>query len=248
MGARETEPKRRRTLELVVSRQTDPDFLAQLAEIPDTPVKPGDSVLRPPRLPDAPGRSQVMGRRLTALAASLGWLGVHLAVYGVRTDLHDLPLPYLLAQIALPVMIATGGLFVALGGGKLGLGPKLGLASALAVLGPTSFCVLGLGAPPPHAPSPGDSGLVSSVLCFDLTVAWIALPLLGAAIVLRGAFAAGSRSRSALVGAAIGLFAGATMNLHCPNVAPVHMLFGHGLSVLLAALLGAFALSQRTRA
>ena len=86
------------------------------------------------------------------------------------------------------------------------------------------------------------------LVCFDLTVVWAAVPLLAAAVVLRGAFAAGARWRSALLGGAVGLFAGATMNLHCPNVAPAHVVIGHGLAVLLAALLGAFALTHRTRA
>lgn len=69
-----------------------------------------------------------------------------------------------------------------------------------------------------------------------------------AQITLVGAFAAGARWRSALVGAGIGLFAGATMNLHCPNVAPAHLLLGHSLPVVVAALLGALVLALRARA
>jgi hypothetical protein len=169
-----------------------------------------------------------------------------LAVYGIRTDLTGLPLTYVAAQIALPVLLATGSLVVALGSGKLGLGLKIGLVSTLAILGPVSFCVIALGAPIPRVAEPGT--LIDTVLCFDITVAWVAVPLLCAAITLRGAFAAGARWRSALVGAGIGLFAGATMNLHCPNVAPAHMLLGHGLAVVVAAVLGALALVLRARA
>jgi hypothetical protein len=44
------------------------------------------------------------------------------------------------------------------------------------------------------------------------------------------------------------LFAGATMNLHCPNVAPAHVLLGHGLPVIVAALLGGFVLVLRAKA
>jgi hypothetical protein len=232
-----------------VSSQPDPDFLTQLADIPD-PLKQEASapLVDPPSLPEAPVRAQVQSRRLTVLVASVAWLGMHLAVYGIRTDLRSLPPAYLLAQIVLPAMLSVSSLLVAMGPGRLGLGPKIGIASALAVLGPLSFCLIGVGAPTPRPPTDDEGGLVGSLLCFDLTVAWVAVPLFGAAIALRGAFAAGSRWRSALVGAAIGLFSGATMNLHCPNVAPVHVLVGHGFSVLLAALIGAFALVQRTRA
>jgi len=52
--------------------------------------------------------------------------------------------------------------------------------------------MIALEAPVPHAPEPGT--LVDTVLCFDITVAWVAVPLLCAAVTLRGAFAAGRRS------------------------------------------------------
>jgi hypothetical protein len=230
-----------------VSSPTDPEFTALLGEIPDPAVPASHSVaLRLPSSPSSPTHQLVRSRRLAALLGGLSWLGAHLAVYGLRTDLGGLPITYLAAQIALPILLATGSLVVALGSGKLGLGLKIGLVSTLAVLGPASFCVIALGAPVPRVPEAGT--LLDTVLCFDITVAWVAVPLLCAAITLRGAFAAGARWRSALVGAGIGLFAGATMNLHCPSVAPVHMLLGHGLAVLVAAALGGLSLVLRARA
>lgn len=230
-----------------MSSPTDPELAALLGEIPDPAAAASPAApLRLPSLPEAATRSVVQRRRAAALIGGLSWLGVHLAVYGIRTDLSGLPLTYVAAQIALPVLLATGSLLVALGSGKLGLGLKIGLVSSLALLGPISFCLIALGAPVPRVPEPGT--LVDTVLCFDITVAWVAVPLLCAAITLRGAFAAGARWRSALVGAGIGLFAGATMNLHCPNVAPAHMLLGHGLAVVIAAALGALALALRARA
>jgi hypothetical protein len=230
-----------------VSSPTDPEFAALLGEIPDPAAAASPAApVRLPSLPEAATRSVVQRRRAAALLGGLSWLGVHLAVYGIRTDLSGLPFTYVAAQIALPVLLATGSLVVALGSGKLGLGLKIGLVSSLALLGPVSFCLIALGAPVPRIPEPGT--LVDTVLCFDITVAWVAVPLLCAAITLRGAFAAGARWRSALVGAGIGLFAGATMNLHCPNVAPAHMLLGHGLAVVIAAALGALALVLRARA
>jgi hypothetical protein len=231
-----------------VKSQPDSDLASLLGEIPDpTPVAERPKLqLRPPSLPEAPTRVVVRRRRLAALVGSACWLGMHLAVYGVRSDLPALPAVYVLAQILLPVLVAMSSLLVALGAGRRGLGWQIGLVSTLALLGPASFCVFALGAPVPREPEPGT--LLDTVLCFDLTVAWLAVPLFFAAITLRGAFAASAGWRSALVGAGIGLFAGATMNLHCPNVAPVHVLFGHGLAVALAALLGALALARHTRA
>lgn len=231
-----------------VSNPTDPEFAALLGEIPDPerPVSQASALRLPTTLGSAPTRQVVKRRQAAALLGGLSWLGAHLAVYGIRTDLTGLPLPYVAAQIALPAVLATASLVVALGSGKLGLGLKIGVVSSLAVLGPASFCVIALGAPTPRVPEPGT--LIDTLLCFDITVAWVAVPLLCAAITLRGAFAAGARWRSALVGAGIGLFAGATMNLHCPNVAPAHMLLGHGLAVLIATGLGALALALRARA
>ena len=230
-----------------MSSPTDPEFAQLLGEIPD-PTVPASAPaqFRLPSLPGAATREVVQSRRLAALLGGLSWLGVHLAVYGIRTDLRGLPFTYVAAQIVLPAVLATGSLVVALGSGKLGLGLKIGLVSMLAVLGPASFCVIAVGAPVPYVGDPGT--LVDTVLCFDITIAWVAVPLLCAALTLRGAFAAGARWRSALVGAGIGLFAGATMNLHCPNVAPAHMLLGHGLAVVVAATLGALALVLRAKA
>jgi hypothetical protein len=205
---------------------------------------------RPLRLPDlgpSPERTQVRSRRVAALIGSLGWLGMHLAVFGIRDDLGRLPLSYAVAQILLPFAVAVTALVVAMGSGKLGLGMRLGLVAWLAVLGPAAFAVIAAGAPvPSDLPAPVAT-LTGILVCFDLTVAWAAVPLLLAGVTLRGAFAAATRWRSALVGAGVGLFAGATMNLHCPNVAPHHMLAGHGLPVIIATVAGALLLALRAR-
>jgi hypothetical protein len=206
------------------------------------------SVLRLPRLEAAPERATVRRRRLVALAASAAWIGAHLFIYGVREDLAELPALYLSAQVLLPFVVGTISLFVAFASGRLGLGAKIGFVSALAILGPATFALIALGAPPPHLVPDEAGSLLGIFVCFDITVAWAAIPLLAAALTLRGAFPTASRWRSALVGAGAGLFAGATMNLHCSNIAPVHVLLGHGLPVAIAALVGALVLAALARA
>ena len=187
-------------------------------------------------------------RRVAALTGSVAWLLTHLAVYGIRSDFQGLPVLYIAAQILLPFLIAVASLFAALSYGKLGLGLKVGIISGLALLGPLAFCLIAWGAPEPYVAGPEAWSLLGILVCFDITVAWAAVPLLFAGLALPGAFATSVRWRSALVGAAIGLFAGATMNLHCPNVAPLHVLMGHGLPVIVATLMGALVLGYRTRA
>jgi hypothetical protein len=232
-----------------VTRRPDPDLDALFSEIPDPDF--GAAQSPPSALPEletSPTRNRRRNRRLAVLTGSVSWLLTHLAVYGIRTDYHELPALYRAAQILLPFLVAIASLFTALSYGKRGLGLRIGLISGLAVLGPLSFCLIAFGAPAPYAAAPGAASLLGILVCFDITVAWAAVPLLGAAFALPGAFASGVRWRSALVGAAVGLFAGATMNLHCPNVAPLHVLLGHGLPVIVATIVGALLLGYRTRA
>jgi hypothetical protein len=223
--------------------------MAAFGDVPD-PLSGASAPARPLRLPElapSPKRTEVLGRRVAALVGSVAWLALHLAVFGVRRDFAQLPLEYAVAQILLPFAVSVIALVVALGPGKLGLGMRLGLVSSLVILGPASFIVIAAGAPMPGEVPAGVATLTGILLCFDITVAWAAVPLLLAGITLRGAFAAGARWRSALVGAGAGLFAGATMNLHCPNVAPLHVLVGHGLPVLVATAAGALLLTLRAR-
>jgi hypothetical protein len=229
--------------------------LTDFGEIPDplarSPVRDADApgrVLRLPQLETAPERAVIRRRRLAALAASAAWFASHLLVYGVRGDLAELPAPYIAAQVLLPFLVAAASLAVALSSGRLGLGAKVGLVSGLAILGPTAFALIALGAPPPRIVTDEAASLLGMLVCFDITVAWAAVPLLALALALRGAFPAAARCRSALVGASAGLFSGAIMNLHCANVAPVHVLLGHGLPVVIAAVAGALLLVAIARA
>jgi hypothetical protein len=232
-----------------VNRQSEPELVARFSDIPE-PAGDGGPLprLRAPALVAAPERTTVRKQRLAALLASVAWVGTHLTVYGIRNDFDRVSLLYVVAQVLLPFVLAIASLMVAVAPGRLGLGMKLGLISTLALLGPATFCLIAFGSPPPYVVPVGAGSLIGVLVCFDITVAWAAMPLLLAVLSLRGAFAAGSRLRSALVGTAAGLFAGATMNLHCPNVSSLHVLLGHGLPVVLTATAGAVFLTFRTRA
>jgi hypothetical protein len=199
------------------------------------------------RLP-SPERAVMQKRRVAALSGSLLWLGAQLAVFGMRRDLAELPFVYVAAQVLLPVGLAVSTLVLALQPGKLGLGMRLGPLSTFAVLAPAAFALAAAGTPLPTEPRAGAVSPLGMGVCFGLSVAWASIPLLLLALSLRGAFAAAARWRSALVGAGAGLFAGATINLHCPNLAPLHLLLGHGLPVLIATLAGACLLARGTEA
>jgi hypothetical protein len=176
------------------------------------------------------------------------WLVAHLSVYGLRGDLQHLPPPYLALQVGLPALLGALSLWLALAPGRLGLGLRVPVLAALAVLGPLSFWLLAAGVPAPYAESPLANFWLSSLLCLDLTLAWAAAPLLLAALVLRRAFPSAALWRSALVGAAVGLSCGAAINLHCPSVNQAHLLAGHGVPIALATLLGGLVVSRWSRA
>jgi hypothetical protein len=227
---------------------SEQELLARIGEIPEAGAGTARSAPRLPKYGFSPGRTLTRRGRVLALVASSVWVAINLALFGLRPDVSTLPLPYLEAAVVVPYLLALTCLAVALAPGRLGLGVSVGVLGALTVLGPSSFFLIGAAAPVLHAPAPGSSALEAAGVCLGLSLAWSALPLALARTTLRGAFPAASGWRSALVGAAAGLCAGATIDLHCPNVAPFHLLVGHGLPVLAALSFGAVALSRSARA
>jgi hypothetical protein len=226
---------------------SDEELLARLGEIPDRPSHGARPLPRLPTLPRTAARDDTRRRRLLALGASVLWFGSNLALLGLRKDLPQLPPVYLEAEVVLPCVLAAGCLAFALAAGRLGLGVKRAVVAVLVLLAPLAFGVLVAATPIPDAHAPGSASPVAMFVCMSLTLAWAALPLALAATTLRAAFPVASRWRSGLAGAAVGLCAGATINLHCPNVAHVHMLIGHGLPVAVATLLGALVVSHWAR-
>jgi len=163
--------------------------------------------------------------------------------------MRQLPASYVAAQIGLPFLFGASCLAIALAPGRLGLGIGVGLVSSMALVGPLSYWLLALGMPMPHPLGAQPFGFwLGTLLCLDITLSWAAAPLLLVALSLRRAFVAHAVWRSALIGAALGLLSGGAINLHCTNVDRWHMLAGHGLPVLIAALLGAFLVVRWTRA
>lgn len=225
-------------------QRPDPEHQASKAGREAPAQRPSPS---PPFSEPSPNRAQTRRRRWVALALSGTWLATHVIVYGVRQDLSSLPYAYVAVQLGLPVAVAVASLAIALRPGKLGLGVSLGTIVTLALLGPLSFWLSALGMPRP-AGVVGNANPSAALVCFDLTLLWSALPLLAAAFGLRRSFASRAVWRSALVGATAGLFSGAAINLHCTNGDPLHMVLGHGLPVVLGALVGAFVLARWLRA
>jgi hypothetical protein len=216
------------------------------ADIPD-PVAGGPSPL--PRVTPAgaaPDRRTTRGRRGLAALGALGWLVAWPVLDGVRDDLGTLPLSYVVAELVVPLVSGLAALALALAPGALGLGLPALTVGLLAVMGPVAFWLVACGAPPPHAPAGDAASLHGMGACLGVGLACAAVPLGLAALAFDSAFAAAARARMMLVGAGLGLLAGAALNLHCPNVLPLHLAV-HAVPVAVAALVGG-ALAVRARA
>ena len=77
--------------------------------------------------------------------------------------------------------------------GRLGLGTRAVLVSALAIVAPLSFMMSGLMMPAPYEHGE-DGSLMFGAYCLNCTVAWALLPIAAAGLALRGSFAASSTS------------------------------------------------------
>ena len=219
------------------------DFdLKQFAEIGDpfaddarAPIRPMDrsAALRA----RSPTRSRVRALRATALVMALAYDAAWLVFHEHRADLASVSRASLALGIAIPLAAAALGLVAALGLGPRGLGHPASRLAALAVGGPAVFVLGTLIA----APVGGDDPLFwrHAGICMAVTALLTLGPMALALWVSRNAFAAVAGWRLAALGVAAGALAAATMSLACPITAAPHVILGHGLVMVVAALIGA---------
>jgi hypothetical protein len=224
------------------------DDLAKLREIPD-PLSGVNA--EPPagvRLPAArPTRSDVARSRRLALAVGSAWLVAQLLITGVRPDVAAVPFGYWLALGAVPLAAGVICMVAAVSGGRLGLGQRVALLTALSLIAPAAYAVCGYVLSPPY-PSAPLASFEHGVFCLNIALAWTALPLIAAGVALRRSFAGQVVLRSAAFGAGAGLIVSVTSTLRCPLSGALHVALSHGGAVVLTALLGALVLSRVTRA
>ncbi len=228
--------------------ETLPDF----SDVPDVPsaAAPKLELVQGlgsrARFTSAPTRADVRRRRLLALGVVVLWALAQFGALGLRFDAARLSFAYVALTFALPLALGLLGLAIAVQPGRLGLGAQGGLLVGLVVLGPLSVIGTALLVPEPYAGGLAGDRL-SSFVCGDLALGWAAVPILGAALALRGAFAGGAVWRSALVGVACGLGAAVAAQVRCPITGGAHIAIAHGGVVVISALLGALLLPRATR-
>lgn len=173
------------------------------------------------------------------------WAFGHLGIRAAKGSFAGLPLWYSLSYVFVPFALGSALAFLALRRGPLGLGTAAGKLIGLVFASIATFWALAMLLPSLNPIAPEPAGTMS---CMGHTLAWVAGPLVLVAVGVRGCFPAGSRWRSAGLGAAAGLFAGALTNLQCSAGGHLHMMLGHGSSAVIAAVVGGALIAKLSRA
>jgi hypothetical protein len=230
--------------------------LSRLNEIPDViPARGAVPEAAPPLRITAstagPARGVLRRQRALALLGALAWFVAQVATLGLRTDITRLGTPFTLVQVAVPALLAAIALGLALWPGRDGLGARAGTlrAATVAVLAGLTAITMLVPPPFPYTAPPGMPPPVAwALVCADIVFVMGAIPLALAAAAWRRAFAVSAAERTCALGAACGLGAVTSMHLHCENILPLHVTFGHIVPAAVLSLAGAFVLHRFTRA
>jgi hypothetical protein len=193
-----------------------------------------------PVRPRAP-RRQMGG----VVALSLLYAGGLVAAIGVRRDLAQLPLGWVIGFAALWFVSFASITWLVVVPARGQVMPRWRWAAVLA--GVAAVLLIGGGLLVPRA-VPGVSTMyeptVWSVLehadaCVAFGMTGVIVPLALAAIAVRGSVPVGSRWAAAAIGAAGGALGGLVLHMHCPIAERFHVGLVHGGVVVLAALVAA---------
>ena len=216
------------------------------------------------RPPKAPPMSAVLEAELGKLAAvtprrpmrELGVMVVLSLVYGaglvamftVRGDLRELPMPWLVAAGLAWLLGFVVPCYLALVPPHGSMQPRWRLAAACAVVASIGFVVLGLCVHPTGAHSKviGWEHIPRGHGCLELGVLSAIVPVVIGALFLRRALPVGARWVAAALGAGGGCLGGLVLHLHCPVTDAPHVGLVHGGVVVVSALLSAALVTRAT--
>ncbi len=207
----------------------------------------GDPFAESARAPAPPLDSKSLGRSLTR-ARARAWRGGALAVALLleaaflvfkerRPDLASLSAPQIALGLAVPLVAAALALVAVVRSGKRGLGLSAAGIGALAVAAPAVFAIGTLLAAPAGGEDP--HFWLHAAGCMTVSAILAVGPMALGLWAYRHAFVAAAPWRTAAIGLAAGSLAAATMSLACPISTASHVILGHGVVMLMAALAGA---------
>lgn len=214
---------------------------------PPTPPPPGAaleaelSTLTPTRL------RRPVRDALLIVATGLLFAGGMLAMMDVRQDLLELPRSWLWLMGAAWLLGFVVPAWLALVPPRGQVIARWRAAAVAGALSAVLFVVSGF-AIQPHGPSSVSSleRPLHSYGCLEIGLLASLVPVLLAAIAVRGAFPVGSRWAAAALGAAGGSLGGMMLHFHCGVTDPVHVSVMHGGVVLVAALISALVVPRAT--
>jgi hypothetical protein len=195
----------------------------------------------------APVRTRAPRRQLAGvIGLSLLYATGLVALSGLRRDLGELPMWHLGGFAGLWLISFGAVTWLLLAPPRGQMMPRWRLAAVVAASAAALLIAGGLLLP--HA-VPGLSTVyvptVASVVdhagCLRWGLAGAALPILLAALAVRGSVPVGSRVTAAAVGAAGGALGGLVLQFHCPIAERFHVGLVHGGLVVLAALIAVLA-------
>jgi hypothetical protein len=215
---------------------------------------------RPPKPPPLSGALEaeldklapVTPRRpMRQLATLVGISAVYAAglvvMFSVRGDLHELPMPWLVAAGAAWLFGFVVPCYLALMPRRGQMMPRWGWAAASAIVASIAFIVLGLLVHPsgPSSRTLGWEHFPRGHGCLELGVATALVPVVVGAVFLRRALPVGSRWVAAALGAGGGCLGGLVLHMHCPVTDAPHVGLVHGGVVLVSAILSAAFVPRR---
>jgi hypothetical protein len=183
------------------------------------------------------------------LVTGLAFAAAMLAMFEVRRDLLELPISWLvlmgaawLLGFVVPawlVVVPPPGQVIARWRAAAIAG---GLSAVLFLM--CSFVIQ------PSGPSsvPSLQSHLHNFSCLKVGLIAAIVPILLAAIAVRGSFPVGSRWAAAAIGSAGGALGGMMLHFHCPVTDPMHISVMHGGVVVVAALISALVVPRATDA
>lgn len=201
----------------------------------------------------APVKPRVPRRELAGiLALSLMYASGVVALSGLRRDLDAMPLWHLAGFAALWLVSFAAITWLVVVPVRGQIMPRARLAAVVAGIAATLLIAGGL-LLPRSAPglstvyAPTVSAVVEHAGCLRWGLLGAALPILLAALAVRGSVPVGSRFAAAALGSSGGALGGLVLQLHCPITERFHVGLVHGGLVVLAALVAVLAAQAGTR-
>jgi hypothetical protein len=193
----------------------------------------------------APVRTRAPRRQLAGIIGlSLLYASGLIAMIGVRRDLGGLPWPWLVGFAILWLASFGSVSWLVVVPARDAVMPRWRVAVLVAAAAAALLIASGIAMPRMVPGSstvyqPSVPAFLSHAGCFRWGLAGAAIPVILAALAIRGSVPVGSRWAAAAIGAAGGALGGFVLHMHCPISERFHVGLVHGGVVVAAALVTA---------